>query len=198
MTNQKDKILIFASALIFFVLLIIAATVGCFIYTKQFRENYSQNLPSKSSSKECSVMIEDCRKDGCPFYFLCDTGKEIEKCTLYNCRGEYKAEIKEKDNTQIISKNYPRPNLAEINQRRENCIGKVNILSKQCQVGELRITANVSTQGECPVKDFLAKLDGIYYPAEFKKENENYIIKVKICGNLSELIAIAEGGVSIK
>ncbi|MEA3293022.1 MAG: hypothetical protein U9P88_00910 [Patescibacteria group bacterium] len=187
----KTRLIIEIGILVFLIIL-----VGYFAYKKGMEKKQVVPL-SIPGLENCKILTDNCNNKNYQYYYMCDIGEEIKNCAIYDCGREYKSLITKQDNKFLI-REYPKINSKQVNQKRENCQGKVVLLERRCIGDKLSIKVKVSTKGECPIQGFLVKLKQGNYSADFEKRDDIYNLDVEKCGDIVEIIAIGKGGFSIK
>jgi len=182
----------------------IAQFVLVFLYTQDllpfdFIEPDNINEGNNFPDEKCQLIFDNCDQENCPYYnLLCQTNKEIAGCSIYACQKEYKAIIKEKNGESLI-KTRAKPNLTEVNQNRENCQGRINLLSQNCSENKMNLEVKLITKGECPISNFIVKIDREPQMAQFAFDQENNIYRLVVnkCGEISQITAVSQEGFSI-
>ena len=185
----------------------------------QFRENEilengagspdSQTHVEKSSKfasyfPNCGLINKNCVNSSCDKYFLCNDKKYLA-CEIYDCNEDFGIGTMDEEGKIEIRKEikYERE---LVKKRIERCRGTIEIIDKNCVDGKFELKIKVVTEGECEIKGFVAMHKNIDKPeekswdsADFNSLGENlYLAKLNNCKNITEIIAIGEGGVSIK
>lgn len=214
MKNKKIEIFaVFMKALYFIVIILLFYIVGVLI---QMDKNYDDKesdiskieaVDSKEKAKfalyfpECGLLSDKCLDADCDQYFLC-SGKEYSRCEIYDCGEEFGIGTEDKNGKFDIFKKakYNKEKIIEIKSR---CDGTVEIIESDCVDGKLEIAAKVVTSGDCAIEGFLVgyksgeKIN--FKPAGFFSLGDGlYSVSVGSCGDVAEIIAIGENGVSIK
>ena len=153
---------------------------------------------------ECGLLNSECLNTDCDQYFLC-SDKKYSICEVYDCGEEFGIGTKDKDGKTDIQRKakYNKEKIIEIKSR---CGGTAEIIESDCINGKLEIAAKVVTSGNCKIEGFLVgyrsgeggeKID--FKPAKFSSLGGGfYSVSVSACGDVAEIIAIGENGVSIK
>jgi len=153
---------------------------------------------------ECDLLNNECLDTNCDKYFLC-SDKKYSICEVYDCGEEFGIGTKDKDgktNTQRKVKD----NKKKIIEVKSRCGGTVEIIKSDCIDEKLEMAVKVVTSGDCAIEGFLVgyksgeseeKID--FKPAKFSSLGGGlYSVSISTCGDVAEIIAIGESGVSIK
>jgi len=217
MKNKKIEIFaIFMKTLYFIVIILLFYIVGVLIQMDKNCDDKESDISkieavdSKEKAKftlyfpECDLLNSKCLDTDCDQYFLC-SGKEYSRCEIYDCGEEFGIGTEDKDGEFDISRKakYNKEKIIEIKNR---CNGTAEIIESDCVDGKLEIAAKVVTSGDCAIEGFLVGYGNqengekiSFKPAKFSNVGGGlYSVSVGSCGDVAEIIAIGENGVSIK
>lgn len=151
----------------------------------------------------CGLLNNSCLDSKCDQYFLCNDKKHLV-CEIYDC-GENFGIGTEDENGKISAEMKTKQDREKIMKIVSRCKGEIEIINDVCESGKLKIQAKVTTDGDCKIEAFMAAYGGsqtepkIFMPAEFSSLGNNlYAVEIGKCDDISEIIAVGEGGVSIK
>ncbi|MFZ2970478.1 MAG: hypothetical protein WA063_04985 [Minisyncoccia bacterium] len=166
-----------------------------------FIEFKSQILPRvqpqpASPFSECQLLDGSCLDKNCKYFFMCDIA-EISGCQVYDCSSDYGVLIENKKG-KIITKKYPKPDLAKVEEQVVKCQGEPILLEQKCENNKLNLKVKVATKGDCPINSFIVKLDKKNYTAKLEKLEDYYNLTLDACGAVSGITAVSQGGVRIK
>ena len=216
MNNKKVDILaIFTKTLYFIAVILLFYIVGVLIQIDGERVDRGNNFPAETADlnektkfaayfPECDLLNSECLDTNCDQYFLC-SGEKYSRCEVYDCGEEFGIGTEDEDGKTDIQRKakYNKEKIIEIKSR---CGGTAEIIESDCINGKLEIAAKVVTSGNCKIEGFLVgyrsgeggeKID--FKPAKFSSLGGGfYSVSVSACGDVAEIIAIGENGVSIK
>lgn len=157
-----------------------------------------QHSPTERPFQECQLLTAPCLDKTCKYFFMCDI-MEFINCKVYDCQSYYGVLIKNKEG-KIITKKYPKPDLAKVDEQVVKCQGEPILLEQKCKNNKLNLKVKVATKGDCPINSFIVKLGGENRIAEFEKLEDYYKLTLGSCGTVavSDITAIAQGGIRIK
>jgi len=164
----------------------------------EIKNNISGNF------KDCSLLSGSCLDAGCDKYFLC-SDKKYKKCEIYDCGKDYGIGTIDMGGKMAISREV-KFNEANVLKMIEKCQGTVDVIKNTCNGGSREMEVKVLTNGQCGISGFLAigKKQGEtgeekVMSGKFSAAGENsYKVTFDVCEDISEIIAIGDGGVSIK
>jgi len=206
MNYKKPNYLIFGSTLLFLLLLVNLATliIVALMFYKQTpaftvdNVNKSQKPVIVSAFPDCQLLSDSCNSQDCQFYYLCSDFAAANNCTVYDCGGKYGVAAEMADG-RSVTKEYAKPDKEKINALVDRCKGSLTIKNKKCVEGKYQINVAVSTVGECLIQGFMVDTGNKNYIApEFTQNNGSYSITLNSCADFAEIIAVGEGGVSIR
>ncbi len=186
--NKKTNNPMIKVIIVLFVFFIILISVLLFVDQKNRIE---RNVDKKFES--CDELANSCNDQSCQYYFLCSES-ENSNCNVYDCGIEYGIEITELDGS-IIAKTRQILDQEKINKIVDSCSGEVQVLEKKsCEDGKAVVTVRVLTKGDCEVDSFTMKINDRNRITSFQKIGENYVVSVRQCGEISEVVAIGDDG----
>lgn len=151
----------------------------------------------------CGLLNNSCLGSKCDQYFLCNDKKYLV-CEIYDC-GENFGIGTEDENGKISIEKKIKQDREKIIKMISKCKGEIEIITNICESGKLKIQAKVATNGDCKIEAFMAAYGGSqtepksFMSAEFSSLGNNlYAVEIGRCDNVLEVIAVGEGGVSIK
>ena len=150
----------------------------------------------------CELITENCLDSSCRYYFLCND-KKYAKCEIYDCGEDFGVGTMD-EKGKISAGKKIKQDREKIKKAINKCRGSVEILSSECAEENLRIKVKVSTAGDCGIKGFIAGYGGeekklFKSAADFSvMEDNSYLVVLNGCEEITKLIAVGEGGVSIK
>ena len=216
MKNKKINILaIFMKTLYFVAIILLFYIVGVLIQIDGECVDRGNNFPAEISDlsektkfasyfPECGLLNSECLNMDCDKYFLC-SDKKYSICEVYDCGEEFGIGTKDKDGKTDIQRK-AKDNKKKIIEIKSRCSGTVEIIESDCINGKLEMAVKVVTSGDCAIEGFLVgygsgesgeKID--FKPAKFSSLGGGlYSVSVSTCGDVAEIIAIGENGVSIK
>lgn len=207
--NLKAQHFLMVSATMLFILVLLNLTtliIIALMFYKQMPLSVSDSDIKKGLNavsfnnpfSGCQLLNDSCFGRECPYSYMCDDFKNLKNCSVYDCGKNYGIVVKtEKDD--IVTREYPKPDPKEVYALVDRCRGKLDIVSKKCVGGKYEIDIKVSTKGECKIQNFLVDSGNKNYAAAaFEQTNGLYHLSLDSCNNFSEIIAVGEGGVSIK
>ncbi len=163
----------------------------------------SENSEFASYFPGCGLLNNSCLGSKCDQYFLCNDKKYLV-CEIYDC-GENFGVGTEDENGKISIEKKIKQDREKIIKMVSKCKGKIEIVNSVCESGKLKIQTKVTTDGDCKIEAFMAAYGGSqtesksFAPAEFSVLGNNlYAVEIGRCDDISEIIAVGEGGVSIK
>ncbi len=145
---------------------------------------------------KCELLVENCKDKSCKYYFLC-FGKNYQKCSIYKCEKEFKVMgITKEGKKEIFS--FPQPQKEKVEKLVNACkSSEVEILEKKCEKNTFKIKLKIKTPEICSVEAFVARKEKKYFPVEFKKEKETFLLTAKSC-EIDSIVVVGTGGVKIK
>lgn len=151
----------------------------------------------------CGLINNSCLSSKCDQYFLCNDKKYLV-CEIYDCGENFGIGTKDESGKINIEKKI-KQDREKIMEMVNKCKGKIEIMDNTCESGKLKIQAKVTTDGDCKIEAFMAAYGGDqaesknFMSAEFSDLGNNlYAVEIGRCDNILEVIAVGEGGVSIK
>ncbi|MFZ2970396.1 MAG: hypothetical protein WA063_04575 [Minisyncoccia bacterium] len=166
--------------------------------TEEKRDKITEYFP------DCGILSDDCLDVNCDKYFLCND-KEYKTCKIYDCGKDYGIGTIDADGKLSTSRKI-KYDEEGVRKMIEKCKGDIDVLKNEC-IGENReMEVQVSTNGQCEITGFLAigkkqseNEENKVNSGKFSIIAENsYKVTFDTCENMSEIIAIGNGGVSIK
>jgi len=155
--------------------------------------------------KDCGILFDNCSDVvNCDKYFLCDD-KKYKTCEIYDCGKDYGIGTIDKDGKLAISREI-KYDEERVIKMIEKCQGKIDVAKNACNGKSREMEVKVLTNGQCEITGFLAVDEGLDENGEqrvgsgkFSIVGENsFKITFDSCEKISEIIAIGNGGVSIK
>lgn len=163
----------------------------------------SENSEFASYFPGCGLINNSCLSSKCDQYFLCNDKKYLV-CEIYDCGENFGIGTKDENGKMNIEKRI-KQDREKIMKMVSKCKGKIEIIDNACESGKLKIQAKVTTAGDCKIEAFMAAYGGgqaeskSFMSAEFSDLGNNlYAVEIGRCDNILEVIAVGEGGVSIK
>jgi hypothetical protein len=151
----------------------------------------------------CDLINNSCLSSKCDQYFLCNDKKYLA-CEVYDCGENFGIGTKD-ENGKINIERKIKQDREKIIKMVSKCKGKIEIIDSVCESEKLKIQAKVTTAGDCKIEAFMAAYGGdqteskSFMSAEFSDlGNDLYAVEIGRCDNILEVIAVGEGGVSIK
>lgn len=203
---KKPNYLIFGSTLLFLLLLVNLATlvIVALIFYKQLPVfgvdggGKLKNPAANNAFAGCQLLSDGCITQDCQFYYLCGDFPAANNCTVYDCGGNYGITAAMADGS-FATKEYAKPDKEKIYALVDRCQGKLTVKDKKCVSGKYEINLEVTTKGECLIQGFMVDTGNKNYIApEFKPNSGGYRLTLNSCADYSEIIAVGEGGVSIR
>ncbi len=208
--RKKPNFIIFGSILLFIILFlnILTLMLAAVIFYKQapsplagnnfLKANFSNKADVGRKFADCAFLSDLCLNSDCQYYYLCNDYNKAKNCTVYDCGSGYGIVV-EKEDGSFASKEYAKPDKEQIYALVDRCAGKITIKSKKCVQEKYEIDLGVETKGECAIKGFMVDTGNKNYTAPvFEKNGDNYRLTLDKCGEVAEIIAVGEGGISIK
>lgn len=163
----------------------------------------SKNSEFASYFPGCGLINNSCLSSKCDQYFLCNDKKYLV-CEIYDCGENFGVGTKD-ENGKINIERKIKQDREKIIKMVSKCKGKIEIMDSACEGEKLKIQAKVTTAGDCKIEAFMAAYNGdqteskSFMSAEFSDlGNDLYAVEIGRCDNILEIIAVGEGGVSIK
>ncbi len=204
---KKPNYLIFGSTLLFLLLLSSLATliIVTLMFYKQLPifgvdsgKSNPNNPVANNAFADCQLLSQDCSSQDCQYYYYCSDFSAANNCTVYDCGNKYGVTAKMPDGS-FATKEYAKPDKEKIYALVDRCQGKLTIKDKKCIQGKYEVNLEVATKGECLIQGFMVDTGNKNYIApEFKPNSGGYRLTLNSCADFSEIIAVGEGGVSIK
>ena len=161
------------------------------------------NVEFASYFPGCNLINEHCLSSKCDQYFLCNDKKYLI-CEVYDCGEDFGVGTKDENGKTNIEKKM-KQDREKVIKMVNKCKGEVEIMDSVCENEKLKIQAKVTTAGDCKIEAFMAAFGGdqtetkSFASVEFSDlGNDLYTVEVDRCDNILEIIAVGEGGVSIK
>lgn len=165
--------------------------------------NLSKSGEFFSYFPDCDLITTDCLDSKCDQYFLCND-KKYSICEIYDCGEDFGVGTKDENGKINIEKKI-KQDKEKIIKMVSKCKGNVEIIGSSCESERLKIQAKVTTAGDCKIEAFMAAFSNdqvgskSFMSAEFSDLGNNlYAVEIDRCDNILEIIAVGEGGVSIK
>jgi len=123
--------------------------------------------------------------------------KNYAECRIYDCGDSYGIFTREIESGVFEFKNTPKPDIGNILEKKDQCVGTLEVLSEKCVEGKTEIEVRIATKGECEIESFNLKYEGTgMEKGTFAISEEGiYIISAKGCGEVNKIVPIGKGGI---
>ncbi|MCK4892155.1 MAG: hypothetical protein KAS78_05805 [Candidatus Pacebacteria bacterium] len=167
------------------------------------QDDLLESNESASYFPGCDLINNSCLSSKCDQYFLCNDKKYLA-CEIYDCGENFGIRTKD-ENEKINIEKKIKQDMEKIKKMVSKCNGKIEVIESACESDKLKIKAKITTDGDCKIETFMAAYSSdqtgskSFMSAEFSGLGDNlYAVEIGRCDNILEVIAVGEGGVSIK
>lgn len=145
----------------------------------------------------CNVIEKNCTDAKCGFYNSCDGAQK--QCRVYDCGDAYGIFVQKSDNSMQTKKEKKIDNKA-VETRKDNCSGKMQILSQGCMKETFEAKVKIDTKGECNIGSFVLTLQEFgNVTNEFKRADDGtYVITADRCGVATRIVPVTDDGMSLQ
>lgn len=152
----------------------------------------------------CGLLNDKCLDTNCDQYFLCN-GEGYSVCEVYDCGAEFGIGTMD-ESGKINIERKAKDNKEKIIKVKNKCGGALEIVESGYANERLEVKVKITTAGDCEISGFLAACKDVkigegggFKPAKFSDLGDDfYLVNVNNCGEMAEIIAIGENGISIK
>lgn len=201
---KKPNYLIFGSSLLFLLMLVNLATlvIVTLMFYKQiplFGGDNNPKNPVNNVYAGCQLLSDACAAQDCQYYYYCSDFPGAKSCAVYDCGNNYGVAVQTKEGS-LATKEYAKPDKEKVYALVDRCQGKLTVKDKKCIQNKYEIDVDVTTKGQCLIQGFMVDTGNKnYISSEFKPtDNSGYHLTLNSCADFSEIIAVGEGGVSIR
>lgn len=193
------RILIALLAIVLVILLVCAVEQSIIQNKNHPQKQQNQNTYNFDAHfPGCTPVSANCLDQSCAQYLYCND-KAYVICRIYDCKDSFGVGTQDKSG-KIDIKTHAKLDTEKTSKTIADCQGDLVVLENKCVDQKMQLKVQVGTAGDCAVNNFMVFYKGLgFRTSSFSSAGDNqYVITSDYCNDLDKVVAVGEGGTTIK